>query len=75
MTLDEIRMRRLMVQARMEIAKFKLSAQVDGIRQNTPLLNGNGKSMLSRVASAFTLAEYVLFAVKIIRTISLLRKK
>lgn len=75
LTLEEIQMRRLMVQARMEISKFKLSAQIDGVRQKTPLLNGNNKSMLSRVASAFTMAEYVLFAVKIFRTLAMFRKK
>ena len=74
MTLEEIQMRRVLVQARMEISKFKLSAQVDGFRQRTPMLGG-GKSVFSRVASAFTMAEYVLFAVKIFRTIAMLRKK
>jgi len=75
MTLDEIRMRRVFVRARMEISKFKLNAQVENLRQNTPLLNSNGKSVFSRVVSAFTFTEYALLAVKLFRSISSLRKK
>lgn len=66
MTLDQLRMRRALVQARMEIQKFKLTAQVDRYRENTPLLSGRS-SLLSRVAGAFTFAEYAMFAIRLAR--------
>lgn len=65
-TLDELRMRRALVQARMEIEKFKLNAEVERYKQRAPILGGRS-SMLSRVAGAFTLAEYAFFAVRLFR--------
>lgn len=65
-TLDQIRMRRALVQARMEIQKFKLSAAVDQCKQKSPLLSGRS-SILSRVAGAFTVAEYAFFAIRLFR--------
>ena len=59
LTLQEIRMRRALVQARMEIQKFKMSAQIDTYKQRAPLF--------SRITSAFPLAEYGFFAVKAFR--------
>lgn len=75
MTLQEIRMRRALVHARMEIQKFKLSAQFDGVRQRTPFLGGVSSSFFSRVAGAFSFAEYFLFGVKIFKLLRSFRKR
>lgn len=75
LTLREIEMRRTLVQARMEIQKFKLAGQLDGIRQSTSRFTNVG-SMFSRVAGVFSVAEYAFFAVKAFRFISpLFRRK
>ena len=37
MTLQQIQMRRTLVQARMEIQKFKMSAQIDRYRRRSPV--------------------------------------
>ena len=65
-TLGEIRMRRALVQARMEIEKFKLNAEVERYKQRAPIFGGRS-SLLSRVAGAFTVAEYAFFAIRLFR--------
>lgn len=75
MTLDEIRMRRTLVQARMEIQKFKMTAQMESMKASAPLFGGSN-SIFSRVSGVFSVAEYGLFAFKIIRMIlPFLRRK
>lgn len=75
LTLQEIQMRRTLVQARMEIQKFKMSAQVDGMRQRAPIFGGP-QSLFSRLSGAFTLAEYGAVAIKTLKLISpFLRRK
>lgn len=69
LTLREIEMRRTLVQARMEIQKFKLDAQVEGMRQRGPVF-GSPDSLFSRITSAFTLAEYGYVAFKAMRLIA-----
>ena len=66
LTLDQIRMRRALVQARMEIQKFKLTAQVENCKKRAPFIGGSS-SLLSRVAGAFTVAEYAFFAIRLFR--------
>lgn len=75
LTLREIQMRRIMVQTRMEIEKCRMSAGIDHARQHMPLIGGNGSSVFSRIASAFTFAEYAFMAIRVIRWIVALRKK
>lgn len=75
MTLDEMRMRRTLVQARMEIQKFKMSAQIEAMKTSAPIFGGSN-SIFSRVSSVFSVAEYGLFAFKIIRLVlPFLRRK
>ncbi|MDE5661703.1 MAG: hypothetical protein K2F91_01930 [Muribaculaceae bacterium] len=74
LTLREIEMRRALVQARMEIQKFKMSAHVDGVRQRTPFFGGP-QSLFSRLSGAFTIAEYGFFAMKAFKLISPLFRK
>ena len=75
LTLQEIRMRRTLVQARMERQKFKMAAQIDGYRQKVPFFGGS-QSMFSRLAGAFTMAEYGYFAIKAFRLVApLFRRK
>ncbi|MDE6206993.1 MAG: hypothetical protein K2M55_04215 [Muribaculaceae bacterium] len=74
-TLDQIRMRRALVQARMEIQKFKMTADIDKYRSKTPLLGG-GSSVLSRIAGVFTVAEYGYLAWKVLRMVApMLRRR
>lgn len=75
MTLEEMQMQRALVQARMEIQKYRINAYANGIKESTPLLSGGKNSMLSRIAGAFTFVEYVSFAVKLIRMISPIFRK
>ncbi len=75
LTLREIEMRRTLVQARMEIQKFKLNGQLDGIRQSTSRFT-DVSSVFSRLTGVFSVAEYAFFAVKAFRLISpLFRRK
>lgn len=74
MTLEEIQMRRALVQARMEIQKFKLAAEVDKYRQGTSLFGGRN-SVFSRVAGAFSFAEYALVAFKAFRVLAPMFKR
>lgn len=69
MTLQEIQMRRTLVQARMEIQKFKLASQSEAMKNRAPLFGG-ANSIFSRVSGAFTVAEYAFFGIRLIRLIS-----
>lgn len=66
LTLEQIQMRRALVQARMEIQKFKLNAEIERHKQKGPFIGGSS-SLLSRVAGAFTWAEYAFFAIRLFR--------
>ena len=61
LTLDQIRMRRALVQARMEIQKFKLSAEISSYKQKMPLVGGRS-SLLSRVAGGFLGCRICIFS-------------
>lgn len=74
LTLDQIRMQRAIVQARMEIQKYKMYAQYQGVRERVPLL-GSGSSLLSRVTGAFSWAEYAFMGFKLVRMITPLFRK
>ncbi len=63
-TLREIQMRRTLVQARIEIQKYKLSMATQGVRDK---FSGNGSGVMGRIMSAFTYAEYAVMAFKVIR--------
>lgn len=63
-TLREIQMRRTLVQARMEIQKYKLSMATQGVRDK---FSGNGNGVMGRVMNIFTYAEYAVMAFKVIR--------
>lgn len=69
MTLRQMQMQRTLVQARMEIQKFKLSAHMDSFKERVPFFGGSS-SVFSRVASVFSIAEYGIFALKAIRIIA-----
>lgn len=75
MTLEQMQMRRALVQARMEIQKYKFATQVDILRNNSPLFGGRS-SLLGRMTGAFSLAEYFVIAVRLGRIIApLVRRK
>ena len=65
-TLEQMQMRRTLVQARMEIQNFKLNAEINRCKENVPILGG-GPSVLSRIAGVFSIAEYAFFAVRLFR--------
>lgn len=69
LTLREMQMRRALVQARMEIEKFKMGAAADACRSRTPFF-GSSNSLFSRLTGAVTLAEYGYFAIKAFRVLS-----
>ncbi len=69
LTLREMQMRRALVQARMEIEKFKMSAHLDSARSRTPFFGGS-QSLFSRLTGALTLAEYGYFALKALRLVA-----
>lgn len=74
MTLREIQMRRIVVQTRMEIEKYRMGAGVENLRRKTPFLGSAG--VVGRVAGVFTWAEYAFLAVKVFRWVApLLRRK
>ncbi len=73
LTLREIQMRRVLVQTRMEIEKYRMSAGVDNLKRRTPLLGSSG--MFSRVASVFSFAEYAFLAFKVFRMVVPLFRK
>lgn len=74
LTLRDMQMRRTLVQARMEIEKFKMSAHLDSAKSRTPFFGG-AQSIFSRVTSVFTIAEYGYFAVKAFRLMAPLFRK
>lgn len=74
LTLDEIRMRRVLVQARMEIQKYKLADQCEQLRERTTFVGG-GNSLLSRMAGVMSYAEYAILAFKMFRKISPMFKR
>lgn len=74
LTLEEMQMRRALVQARMEIQKFKLNAQFEQYRSKAPVFGGNN-SLFSRLTSAFTLAEYGFFALRLVKMAAPLFRK
>lgn len=73
LTLRELQMRRIVVQTRMEIEKYRIGAGVEHIRRRTPLLGSEG--VVGRVASVFSFAEYAFLAVKIFRWVAPLFRK
>ncbi len=68
-TLREMQMRRALVQARMEIEKFKMSAQIGSYKSRAPFFGGS-QSIFSRLTGALSLAEYGYFAIKAFRILS-----
>lgn len=74
LTLREMQMQRTLVQARIEIQKYKMSAYADGMRQRVDALGGTG--IMSRILGAFSYAEYAMFAFRLVRkAIPLFRRK
>lgn len=69
LTLDEIRMRRALVQARMEIQKYHLQTHLEGMRERTPLFGGSS-SLFSRITGALSCAEYAFLAVRLFRMVA-----
>ena len=69
LTLDEIRMRRALVQARMEIQKSHLQTHLEGMRERTPLFGGSS-SLFSRITGALSFAEYAFLAVRLFRMVA-----
>jgi hypothetical protein len=68
-------MRRALVQARMEIQKFKMNAAAEACRNKMPLLGNSSNSFLGRIAGAFSIVDYGVFAFKAVRWIISRRKK
>lgn len=75
MTLEEMQMQRALVQARMEIQKYRMNAYMNGLKESTPLLSGGKNSLVGRIAGAFTVVEYISFAVKLIRMLAPIFRK
>ena len=70
LTLHEIRLRRTLVQARMEKQKFKLGTQMERCRRGMPL------GIFSRIASSLSVAEDAILAFKAVRLLRpLFRRK
>lgn len=74
LTLEQLRMRRALVQARMEIQKYKLEATVDSMRQRTPFFGGTS-SLFSRITGALSFAEYAMIAVRMFKLVSPIFKR
>lgn len=74
MTLEEMQRQRTLVQARMEIEKFRLGAQAQHMRSSAPLFGGSN-SLFTRLSGAFTFTEYAVFAIRLVRMISPIFKK
>lgn len=68
-TLDEIRYRRAIVGARMELEKYRLNTLTEQYRRMPQRLAGSG-SLVGRVMGAFSYAEYAILGFKLIRRIS-----
>ena len=73
-TLDELRYRRALVGARMEIEKYRLNALTEQYRRMPQRLSGSG-SLLGRVLGAFSYAEYAIVGFKLVRGIMKLFRK
>lgn len=73
MTLREIQMRRVLVQTRMEIEKYRITAGIDNLKGHTPVFGKGGP--VSRIAQVFSAAEYAFMAFKLFRWIRSIRKK
>ncbi|MBD5234150.1 MAG: hypothetical protein HDS65_08245 [Bacteroidales bacterium] len=69
LTLHEIQMRRALVQARMEIQKFKISAQTSSYRDKVSFFGGSN-SLFSRVSGVISIAEYAFLGIKALRFIT-----
>lgn len=67
LTLREIEMRRVMVQARMEIEKYKMANMADVFKNNHPVLSGS--NFFGRIMRAFSFAEYAFLAVKLFKMV------
>ncbi len=66
LTLHEIQMRRALVQARMEIQKFKISAQTNSYREKVSFFGGSN-SLFSRISGVISIAEYAFLGIKAFR--------
>lgn len=75
LTLQEIRMRRALVQARMEIQKFRINAAASSCKEKIPLLGGSSNSLLGRIAGAFSIVDYALFAYRTVRWLFFRKKR
>lgn len=73
-TLEELRYRQAIVKARTEIEKYRLGVFVEQVKEHNALFGS--KSVFSRVAGAFSYAEYAILAYRIARKVlPVLRKK
>lgn len=73
-TLDELRYRRALVEARTEIEKYRLSAMAGQLKERSGFFGSN--SLFSRVAGAISYAEYAILAYRMARkVIPLFRRK
>lgn len=65
-TLDELRYRRALVGARIEIEKYRLNALTEQYRNMPQRLTGSG-SLVGRVMGAFSYAEYAILGFRLVR--------
>lgn len=75
MTLEQMKTRRIVVQACMEIYKYQLQETKEQLLGNTKSRFGLGKGLFGRIAGAFSFAEYAFLAVKLYKLVSPLFKK
>lgn len=73
LTLREMQMRRIVVQTRMEIEKYRMSAAMENLRDKTPLIGQSG--ILRRLSGMFSIAEYAMMGFKVIKWIVPLFKR
>ena len=69
LTLDDIRMRRALVQARMEIQKYHLQTHLEGMRERTPLFGGSS-SLFSRITGALSVSDHANLALRLFRMVA-----
>ncbi len=75
MTLNELRMRRTLVQARMQIQKFNIASHVEAMKSRAPLFGGSN-SIFSRLTGALSFAEYAFFGLKLFKLVApLIRRR
>ena len=72
-TLDELRYRRALVGARVEIEKYRLNALTEQYRRMPQRLTGS-TSLVGRVMGAFSYAEYAILGFKLIKRVSKLMR-